>query len=254
MTPQRIALITGGNRGLGRSSALHLADAGVDVVLTYRSSEQEGQAVVDEIQANGRKAVALRLDTTEVDTFPAFGQQLRAVLDDTWGRIALDVLVNNAGAAAWTPIGGTARGDIEHMVSVHFTGVVLLTQELLPLLADGGRVVNVSTGLARFTGDAGYSVYASMKGAVEVYTRYLAKELGPRRIAVNTVAPGATGTDFGGGALRDDDQVRSYLSGVTAMGRVGEPDDIGATVAALASPAMGWVTGQRVEASGGMNL
>ncbi len=250
----RVAIVTGGNRGLGRSEVLALAAGGTDVVLTYRSGEEQAAAVVEEVAALGRRAVALPLDTTAPVTFGAFVDALRAALAATWGRDDLDVLVNNAGFARLTPLGATEEATVAELVAVHFTGVVLLTQEVVPLLADGGRIVNTSTGLARFTGDFVYSVYASVKGAVEVYTRYLAKELGPRRIAVNAIAPGATGTDFGGGSLRDDEQVRAQLGGVTAMGHVGEPDDIGAAVAALASPQMGWVTGQRVEASGGMYL
>jgi NAD(P)-dependent dehydrogenase (short-subunit alcohol dehydrogenase family) len=254
MSKQKIAIVTGGNRGLGRSEALALAADGVDVVLTYRSNEQEAADVVEAIQALGRRAVAFRLDTTEIDTFEAFATQVGELLQQLWGRDTFDILVNNAGAAASTPLGRTELAAVQQMVAVHFTGVVFLTQALLPLLGDGGRIINTSTGLARFTSDFGYSVYASMKGAVEVYTRYLAKELGPRRIAVNTIAPGATGTDFGGGTLRDDEDVRAHLGGIIAMGHVGDPDDIGTAVAALASDAMGWVTGQRVEASGGMNL
>ena len=176
------------------------------------------------------------------------------MLERTWQRGDLDVLVNNAGFAALTPLGGTDVATIRALTDVHFTGVVLLTQTLVPMLRDGGRVVNTSTGLARFAGDFGYSVYASVKGAVEVWTRYLAEELGPRGITVNVIAPGATGTDFGGGSLRDDARVRDRLAGVTALGHVGLPDDIGAAVAAIASDRMGWVTGQRIEASGGMNL
>lgn len=250
----RISLVTGGNRGLGRSSVLALAATGSDIILTYRSGEEQAAAVVEEVAALGRRAVALRLDTTESETFAAFATTLRETLDALWGRDCVDVLVNNAGFARLTPLGGTEIATVAELVAVHFTGVVMLTQELVPLIAEGGRIINTSTGLARFTGDFGYSVYASVKGAVEVYTRYLAKELGPRRIAVNTIAPGATGTDFGGGSLRDDQSVRAHLGAVTAMGHVGEPDDIGAAVASLASPGMGWVTGQRVEASGGMNL
>ncbi|GAA4698697.1 SDR family NAD(P)-dependent oxidoreductase [Nocardioides conyzicola] len=253
MTTQKIALVTGANRGLGRSEALALAASGVDVILTYRSNADEAQDVVARIEALGRRAAAYRLDTTETDTFAAFADDVRRGLTD-WGRDTFDVLVNNAGAMLETPLGETTSDQVQQMTAVHFTGPVLLTQELLPLVADGGRIINTSTGLTRFTGDASYAVYASMKGAIEVYTRYLAKALGSRRIAVNTIAPGATGTDFGGGYLRDSDQVRDHLSGLIAMGHVGDPDDIGAAVAALASDAMGWVTGQRVEASGGMNL
>ena len=250
----KIAFITGGNRGLGRSEALALAADGTDIVITFRSHEDEAKAVVAEVEALGRTAVALRLDTAEPETFPDFAATLRTTLSETWGRAELDVLVNNAGFAALTPLGGTDVATVRALLDIHVTGVVMLTQALVPLLADGGRIINTSTGLARFTGDFGYSVYASAKGAIEVWTRYLAQELGPRRITVNAVAPGATGTDFGGGSLRDDEQLRAQLSGVIAMGHVGRPDDIGAAVAAIASDRMGWVTGQRIEASGGMRL
>ncbi|MCM0619397.1 SDR family NAD(P)-dependent oxidoreductase [Nocardioides bruguierae] len=253
-TTARVALVTGGNRGLGRSEALHLARAGADVVLTYRGNEAEALDVVRSIEEEGRRAAALRLDVTAPETFDAFVATLRTTLADTFGTDGLDVLVNNAGTAGWTPLGETDVAEVRRLLDTHVTGPVMLTQALAPLLRDGGRVVNTSTGLARFTGVDGYSVYAAAKGAVEVWTRYLAKTLAPRRITVNAVAPGATGTDFGGGSMRDDETVRGHLSGLIAMGRVGEPDDIGATVAALASPGMGWVTGQRVEASGGMNL
>jgi NAD(P)-dependent dehydrogenase (short-subunit alcohol dehydrogenase family) len=250
----QVALVTGANRGLGRSAALHLARAGIDVVLTYRSNADEAQAVVAEIEASGRRAVALRLDTTLPDTFEHFAAQVAANLSETWERETFDILVNNAGAVSPSPIGSTSIDAINQMVNVHFTGVVLLTQSLLPLLAEGGRILNTSTGLARFTGDPTMSVYASMKGAVEVYTRYLAKALGPRRITANVIAPGPVGTDFGGGYLRDNEQVRAGISSTAALGRVGEPDDIGRAVVALVSHEMGWVTGQRIEASGGMQL
>ena len=250
----KTALVTGGSRGLGRSTALHLAQSGVDVVLTYRANAEEAEAVVAEIEKLGRRAVALQLDTTRLDTFADFGETFRTTLRDTFGRDDFDILINNAGAVAWTPLGEIEESDMAHLVGVHFTGVVMLTQELVGSIVDGGRIVNTSTGLARFVGQGGYSVYASVKGAIEVWTRYLAKDLGPRRIAVNAIAPGATGTDFGGGSMRDDEQVRTGLSSVIAMGRVGEPDDIGAAVAAISSDAMGWVTGQRIEASGGMLL
>ncbi|HEY0815715.1 MAG TPA: SDR family oxidoreductase [Pseudonocardia sp.] len=254
MTSQKIALVTGGNRGLGRSETLALAADGTDVILTYRSHEDEAKAVVAEVEALGATAVALRLDTAAPDTFPAFLATLRTTLSETWSRDSIDVLVNNAGNAAWTPLGEIGIDDLRAQFDVHVVGVVLLTQAVVPHLVDGGRIINTSTGLARFTGQFGYSVYAAAKGAVEVWTRYLAKELGPRRITVNAVAPGATATDFGGGAMRDDEHVRGYLASVTAMGHAGEPDDIGRAVAAIASDRMSWVTGQRIEASGGMLL
>jgi NAD(P)-dependent dehydrogenase (short-subunit alcohol dehydrogenase family) len=250
----RIALITGGNRGLGRSEALALAADGTDVVITYRSHADEAKAVVAEIEALGRTAVALQLDTAVPETFDAFADTLRATLARTWGRDGFDVLVNNAGFATPTPLGGIDVATVRALLDTHVTGVVMLTQTLVPLVADGGRIVNTSSGLARFTGDFGLSVYASAKGAIEVWTRYLAQELGPRRITVNAIAPGATCTDFGGGSLRDDEQVRAQLGGVIAMGHVGHPEDIGAAVTAIASDRMGWVTGQRIEASGGMRL
>lgn len=249
-----LALITGGNRGLGRAAALHLARAGVDVLLTYRSHDDEAAAVVAEITALGRTAAALRLDAGAPDAVPAFVEEVRRELGSTFGRDDLDVLVNNAGLALHTPVGATERSAVDTLVGVHLTGVVMLTDALLPLIADGGRIINTSTGLARFTGDPSYSVYAAVKGAVEVYTRYLAKAVGGRGITANVIAPGPIGTDFGGGYLRDDENVRAVLAGNAALGRVGEPDDIGAAIATLATGGLGWVTGQRIEASGGTLL
>ena len=253
VTDTKIALITGGNRGLGRASALALAAGGTDVVLTYRSNPDEAAAVVDEIRARDRRAVALQLDTTRFTTFDAFVTELRGALEETWQRDTVDFLVNNAGVSATTPLGDTAPETIDTLVDVHFKGVFLLTQALVPLLADGGRILNTSSGLARFTGP-GYSVYGAMKGAVEVLTRYWAQELGPRGITVNVVAPGPVATDFGGGYLRDDDEVRKAMGARAALGRVGEPEDIGALIAALLVEGTRWMTGQRIEASGGTLL
>ena len=253
MTDSKIALITGGNRGLGRASALALAAAGTDVVLTYRSGRDEAAAVVDEITGQGRRAVALRLDTTEFAAFDAFTDALRGALKETWQRDTFDHLVNNAGIAAQTPLGDTAPETIDSLFDVHFKGVFLLTQAVLPLLADGGRIINTSSGLARFTGP-GYSVYGSMKGAIETLTRYWAQELGSRQITVNVVAPGPTATDFGGGYMRDDAEFRKAAGARTALGRIGEPEDIGAAVAALLVDGTHWVTGQRIEVSGGVQL
>lgn len=248
----RIALITGGNRGLGRASALALAADGTDIILTYRSNADEAASVVDEITALGRTAVALQLNTTAIATFDGFVVGLRAALADNWGRASFDILINNAGSVATTPLGATTEESIDAMVDVHFKGVVLLTQALTPLIADGGRILNVSTGLSRFYGP-GFSVYASMKGAIEVYTKYLARELGSRSIAVNVIAPGATATDFGGGAVRDNEQIRQGLTSAVAMGRVGEAEDIARAVVAILSDS-GWITAQRIEASGGQLL
>lgn len=248
----KIALITGGSRGLGRSTALHLAAAGVGVVITYHSAEEEAAAVVKEAEAAGVGAVALQLDTGETAGFARFVGRLETALQDTWGRTTIDMLVNNAGIGVHAPFAETTEADFDRLMNVHLKGVFFLTQALLPLIEDGGRIVNLSTGLARFS-MPGYSAYASMKGAVEVLTRYLAAELGPRRIAVNAVAPGAIETDFGGGVVRDVKELNDMVASLTAMGRVGLPDDVGGAIASLLTGGNQWITGQRIEVSGGMN-
>jgi NAD(P)-dependent dehydrogenase (short-subunit alcohol dehydrogenase family) len=249
----RIVLITGGSRGLGRASALALADAGSDIVLTYRSGADDAAAVVADITSRGRRAVALQLDTSEPAGFPAFVDALGAALRDTWGRDTFDALVNNAGFGALTPVGSVTEDAVRGLLDVHVVGPMLLTEALVPHLADGGRILNVSTGLTRFIAGP-YSAYAAAKGAVEVWTRYLAQELGARGIAVNAIAPGATATDFGGGAVRDVADLNAHIASTVAQGRVGEATDIGAAVAAILDPRMAWVTGQRIEASGGQAL
>ncbi len=246
-----IALITGGSRGLGRNAALHVARSGTDVILTYRSQAAEAQAVVAEIEALGRRAVALPLDVAASATFTAFAGQVRDVLARHWQRERFDFLVNNAGVGVYASFMETTEAQFDDMVNIHLKGVFFLTQKLLPLMNDGGRILNVSSGLARFA-LPGYAAYAAMKGGVEVLTRYLAKELGARGIAVNVVAPGAIETDFGGGAVRDNAQLNAFIAGQTALGRVGLPDDIGGVIAALLQPGTGWVNAQRIEASGGM--
>jgi len=248
-----ITLITGGSRGLGRNTALSVARRGGDVVLTYHSRAEDAQAVVAEIEALGRKAVALQLDTGTIADFPAFAEKLRAALSEVWGRESFDHLVNNAGHGDYAPIADTTEAQFDRLVDVHVKGVFFLTQTLLPLITNGGRIVNFSSGLTRFA-YPGYAAYAAMKGAVEVLTRYMAKELGPRGIAVNTVAPGAIETDFGGGAVRDNPEINRQLAGITALGRVGVPDDIGPMVASLLSPDNRWVTAQRIEVSGGQAI
>jgi NAD(P)-dependent dehydrogenase (short-subunit alcohol dehydrogenase family) len=248
-----IALITGGSRGLGRNTALALAAQGTDVVLTYQRNAEEAAAAVAEIQALGRRAVALQLDVGATATFPAFVGALRAALAQTWDRQSFDFLVNNAGFGVHQPFAETTEEQFDQLFNVHLKGVFFLTQALLPLIADGGRIVNLSSGLARFA-LPGYAAYAAMKGGVEVLTRYLAKELGPRGIRVNVVAPGAIATDFGGGAVRDNAQLNAFVASQTALGRVGLPDDIGPVIASLLAPGTGWINAQRVEASGGMFL
>ena len=248
-----IALITGGSRGLGRNMALHLARTGTDVVLTYRSARAEADAVVAEIRGLGRQAVALPLDVGRTADFPAFVDALKAALAQHWQRERFDFLINNAGMGVYAPFGEVTEAQFDELVNVHFKGVFFLTQRLLPLLNDGGRIVNISSGLARVA-LPNYSAYASMKGAIEVLTRYLAKELGARGISVNTVAPGAIETDFGGGAVRDNRELNQMIASATALGRVGLPDDIGAAVAALLSPGTGWINAQRIEVSGGQMI
>lgn len=251
MTP--IALITGGSRGLGRSMALHLAQAGVDVILTFKNRQAEANEVVAAVQAKGRKAVALQLDVGAPGVAQPFAAAVRKTLKDTFGVERFDFLVNNAGHGHFAPFVEATEAAFDDMLAVHLKAPFFLTQALLPVLADGGRILFVSSGLARFS-MPGYATYATMKGGVEVLSRYLARELGPRRIAVNVLAPGAIETDFGGGHVRDDAGLNRTLAGLTAQGRVGRPDDIGGVVAALLAPGTGWMTGQRIEASGGMFL
>lgn len=247
---QQIGLITGGSRGLGASMARHLARRGAGVVITYRAARAEADAVVAAARDAGARAVALQLDVADASTFEAFAGRVRDALAATWGRDRLDFLVNNAGVGLHRPIAETTEAELDEMYRVHLKAPFLLTQRLLPLLADGGRILNVSTGLARFA-LPGYAAYAAMKGGVEVLTRYLAKELGPRGISVNTLAPGAIETDFGGGRLRDDPQLNKLVASMTALGRVGRPDDVGGAAAALLLDETRWINAQRIEVSGG---
>jgi NAD(P)-dependent dehydrogenase (short-subunit alcohol dehydrogenase family) len=249
----QIALITGGSRGLGKSTALNLARKGVDVIVTYRQQQVEAEAVVREIQASGVKAAALPLDQSNNRAFASFAADLKGLLNSHWQREQLDILVNNAGVGIQASFAETTEAQFDQLMSVHFKGVFFLTQQLLPVIADGGRILNVSTGLARFT-SPGYAAYAAMKGAIETLTRYQAKELGARGISVNVFAPGATATEFGGGHLRNNEELRKFLSAQTAMGRVGEAEDIGSSIASLLTSDSNWITGQRIEASGGMFL
>jgi NAD(P)-dependent dehydrogenase (short-subunit alcohol dehydrogenase family) len=251
-TPSKIALVTGASRGLGRNTALALARSGSDLIATYRSNRAEADSLVAEVEAQGRRIAVFQLDTGDVLSFESFAGKVKATLAQ-WGRERFDHLVNNAGHGIHKPFVETTEEDFDGLVAVHLKGVFFLTQRLLPLLNDGGRIVNLSSGLTRFS-FPGYSAYASMKGAVETLSRYLAKELGPRGIAVNTVAPGAIETDFGGGFVRDNPQMNAMIAGNTALGRAGLPDDIGPMIASLLSDDNRWVTGQRIEVSGGMLL
>ncbi|WP_029002977.1 SDR family NAD(P)-dependent oxidoreductase [Azorhizobium doebereinerae] len=275
----KISLVTGASRGLGRNTALHLAEKGNDVIVTYHSSGDAAQAMVAQVEAMGRKALAFQLDSGDVAAFAPFADRLRMALRETWGRETFDHLVNNAGHGAYASIAQTSEAQFDALVNVHFKGVFFLTQALLPpseaqfdalvnvhfkgvffltqallpLIADGGRIVNISSGLTRMS-LPGYAAYAAAKGAVEVLTRYMAKEWGARGIAVNTVAPGAIETDFGGGVVRDNPQINRDLADVTALGRVGLPDDIGRMISSLLADDNQWVNAQRIEVSGGQGL
>ena len=250
---QRIALVTGGSRGLGKNAALKLAAKGTDILLTYHSNRQAALDVVAEIEQKGVKAAALALNVGDSTTFDAFASEVAQVLAQKWGRTTFDYLLNNAGIGLNAPFAETSEAQFDELMNIQFKGPFFLTQRLLPLLKDGGRILNVSSGLARFT-QPGSATYAAMKGAMEVLTRYQAKELGVRGISVNIIAPGAIETDFGGGRVRDDAQLNQLLASQTALGRVGLPDDIGDAIAALLSDKLGWMNAQRIEVSGGMFL
>jgi len=249
----KIAIVTGSSRGLGRNTALNIARQGIDVVVTYHSQADSAQAVVADIQAQGRKAVALQLDAGDVSTFAAFVQRLRKALSETWQRDSFDHLINNAGHGDMASIADTTEAQFDALVNVHFKGVFFLTQALLPLMADGGRIVNISSGLTRVS-YPGFSAYSAVKGAVEVLSLYMARELGSRGIAVNTVAPGAIETDFLGGAVRDMPDLNKVFADMTALGRVGVPDDIGPMIASLLGEQNRWINAQRIEVSGGQAI
>ncbi len=249
----KIALVTGGSRGLGKNMVMALAKKGINVVLTYNSQKDTAQAVVAEVQALGVKAAALQLNSGHVKSFPAFFSTLKETLNTTFGTEKLDFLVNNAGIGVHKPFAQTSEDEFDELLNVQFKGVFFLTQGALTLINDGGSIINISSGLARFT-NPGYAAYASMKGAIETLTKYQAKELGARQIRVNVVAPGAIETDFGGGVVRDNEALNNMIASVTALGRVGLPDDIGGVVAFLCTPEAGWITGVRLEVSGGQAL
>ncbi|WP_343215405.1 SDR family NAD(P)-dependent oxidoreductase [Dyella sp.] len=248
-----ISLVTGSSRGLGRATAHSIARKGGDVIITYQSREADAMSVVADIQKLGRKAVALPLNTADVSTFATFAERLESVLNQVWARDSFDHLVNNAGHGEVAPIADMTEAAFDKLVDVHFKGVFFLTQKLLPLLADGGRIVNLSTGLTRVSAE-GWSAYAAVKGAIEVLTVYMAKEFGHRKIAVNAVAPGAIETDFFGGAVRDTPEFNQFFAGMTALGRVGVVDDIGPMIAGLLSEDNRWVNAQRIEVSGGQGI
>jgi len=249
----KIALVTGGSRGLGKNMAINIAKKGIDVVLTYHSNKQEADNVVKEIEALGQKAAAFQLDAGNVGSFDSFIATVTAHLQEKTGSPNFDFLINNAGTALYAPFAETTEEQFDAAMNIHFKGVFFLTQKALPYINNGGRIINISSGLARFS-FPGSSAYASMKGGIEVLTRYMAKELGARGIAANVVAPGAIETDFGGGRVRDDKELNAHVAGATALGRAGVPDDIGGVVAFLLTEEARWINAQRIEASGGMMI
>jgi NAD(P)-dependent dehydrogenase (short-subunit alcohol dehydrogenase family) len=252
ITKSKTAIITGGSRGLGRNTAVSLARRGVDVIFTYHAKKQDAEIVVREIETMGQKAAAFQLNTGDTRTFDVFASDVRKTLQ-TWGRERFDFLVNNAGHSLHVNFVDMTEAQFDEMVNVQFKGVYFLTQKLLPLMNDGGRIVNISSGLARIA-MGGSSAYGAVKGAIEVFTRYLAKELGPRKITANVVAPGPIQTDFSGGMVRDNPEVNKQISNMTALGRPGVADDIGPMIASLLSEENRWVNGQRIEVSGGLAL
>lgn len=253
MAGNKIALVTGGSRGLGKEMALSIAKKGIDVILTYNSKKDEALAVVAEIEKTGQKAAALQLNVAKSTTFGTFSSELSALLAQEFHAEKINFLVNNAGIGIYASFAETTEEQFDTLVNIQFKGVFFLTQKLLPLIADGGSIINISTGLSRFA-FPGYAAYASMKGAIETLTKYQAKELGAKGIRVNVIAPGAIETDFGGGAVRDNKEINQQIASVTALGRTGLPDDIGGVVAFLCTEDAKWINAQRIEVSGGMML
>jgi len=249
----KIALVTGGSRGLGKNMAIRLAEQGHDIILTYNTQIEAAAAVVSSIEAMGRRAVALPLDVSNISSLDGFVLEVTAALKAKWQRESFDFLINNAGVGATIAYLDATEEDFDRLLNIHFKSVYFLTQKVLPLLANGGSIVNLSSGTTRFC-NPGYSIYASMKGAVETFTKYLAKEVGPRGITANIVAPGPIETDFNNAAIRNNPAIKERLASMTALGRVGEANDIGGIVAFLCSKDGYWITGQRIEASGGISL
>lgn len=249
----KIALVTGGSRGLGKDMALRLAEKDHDVIITYQSRKEAADAVIAEMEAMGSKAIALQLDMARFQTLDEFVTRLTASLGEKWGSTHFDFLVHNAGMGATIPFEQVTEADFDYFLNVHFKSVYFLTQKLLPLLQNGGRIINISSGSTRIS-VPGYSVYASMKGAIETLTQYLAKDLGSRGITVNVVAPGPIETDFNNAAIRSNPERKAAMAKTIALGRVGNAEDIGGIIAFLCSEDSGWITGQRIEASGGLFL
>jgi NAD(P)-dependent dehydrogenase (short-subunit alcohol dehydrogenase family) len=253
MAENKIALVTGGSRGLGKNMAMRLADYGNDVIITYHSQKDAADSVVSEIEAKGKKAAVLQYDSSDFKSLNNFLQNVTQTLQAKWSTNKFDFLINNAGIGATIPFTQVTEADFDRFMNIHFKSIYFLTQKLLPIINDQGRIINISTGTTRFS-NPGYSVYASMKGAIEVFTKYLAKETGARGITVNVVAPGPIETDFNNAVLRNNPDRKNILASLTPLGRVGVAEDIGGIVAFLCSKDAGWINGQRIEASGGINL
>jgi NAD(P)-dependent dehydrogenase (short-subunit alcohol dehydrogenase family) len=249
----KIALVTGGSRGLGKDMAISIARKGIDVILTYRSSQAEAEEVVKAIEGMGQKAVVLQLDMSDFNSLDAFVQQVSATLQSVWSTSSFDFLVNNAGMGATVPFEKVTEELFTDFLNVHYKGIYFLTQKLVPNINPGGRIINISSGTTRFA-NPGYSLYASMKGAIETFTKYLAKELGAKGIGANVVAPGPVETDFNNAAIRSNPQMKGFLSSLSPLGRVGAADDIGSVVAFLCTDDARWINGQRIEVSGGINV
>lgn len=252
-TANKIALVTGGSRGLGKDMALQLAKKGFDVIITYQSKSEFAQEVVNQIKNNGNKAFAIPLDVANANSFDQFVQTLSSTLQNEFQTETISALVNNAGVGTYATFADTTMEQFDSMVDIHLKGPYFLTQKLLPVLQDGSSIVNVSSGLARFSYN-GYAAYAIMKAGIESLSRYQAQELGARKIRVNTLAPGAIETDFGGGAVRDNKDLNDLIASTTALGRVGLPDDIGSVVAFLCSDESKWINAQRIEVAGGVHI
>jgi NAD(P)-dependent dehydrogenase (short-subunit alcohol dehydrogenase family) len=252
MPAQKIALVTGGSRGLGKNMAIKIAGKGIDVILTYRFNEAEAIKTVEEIESFGQKAAALHLDMKDFNSLDSFVHQVKEILQSKWNTNSFDFLVNNAGMGATVPFEQVTEELFTDFLNVHFKGIYFLTQKFVPYINKGGRIINISTGTTRFS-NPGYSVYASMKGAIEVFTKYLAKELGAKDIGANIVAPGPIETDFNNAVIRSNPQMKERLSSLSPLGRVGNADDIGGVVAFLCTDDAKWINGQRIEVSGGIN-
>ena len=253
MSTNKIALITGGSRGLGKNMAIRLAEQGHDVIITYNANKEAGENVAAQIEGAGQKAAALQLDVSDFKSLPVFLRDVEGALQSKWSRDKFDFLINNAGIGATIPFAQVTENDFDRFMNIHFKSVYFITQGALPMMNDNGRIINISTGTTRFCAP-GYSVYASMKGAIEVFTRYVAKEVGARGITANVLAPGPIETDFNNAAIRNNPERKAVMASITALGRVGQAEDIGGVVAFLCSDDSGWISGQRIEASGGINL